>query len=271
MPRLTAETLAIKGPDATDFAHAQLTSDVHSLLAGSWQWSAWLSPQGRVRFVLQVIRKDAEHLLLLLRGGKADDLAEQIRPFVMRRRAVITAHAPRLLEDAAALPLHEVQMADSSIRLGMGDHALHVGASSVHHSDHADTPQHWRSAAIRAGQVWLPENTLDKLLTPSLALLRLGAISLQKGCFPGQEIVARLHHRGGAKQHLYLIQGPPDLLPGSILHVQGKNVGYVLDGTLTPDRHVMALAAIRDTLSPSTTLIEDQLGPIKVMQDNATF
>ena len=61
--------LELTGPDAVAFAQAQFSNDVPSLADGHWQWNAWLSPQGRVRFFFHLLRDDAQHLRLLLRGG----------------------------------------------------------------------------------------------------------------------------------------------------------------------------------------------------------
>lgn len=257
MPTLTAETLTIHGPDAMAFAHTQLASDIHALTPASWQWSAWLNARGRVRCILQVVHQGSEELLLLLRGGKAQDMAEQLAPYVLRRRVSITAHAPRTLADAPPLPLHVAQTSGERLHLGMGNHTLCIG-------DLPAAAQAWRQAAIEAGQAWLPESALEAFTAPALGLDKLGAVSVDKGCYPGQEIVARLHHRGGNKRHLCLIQASDNLQPGQPLQAQGKSVGQILDAVACLDIGSTALAVVQGMPIPSR-LDDDKLGPLQLL------
>ncbi|MFS6628474.1 hypothetical protein, partial [Staphylococcus aureus] len=92
-----AETLSIEGPDALAFAHAQFSSDVRSLAVGTWQFSAWLSAQGRVRALFHLACLDEQRLLLLLRGGEAGALGEALRRYVFRSRLTIAASPWRVL------------------------------------------------------------------------------------------------------------------------------------------------------------------------------
>lgn len=239
MPRLHAETLSIHGPDTMAFAHAQLASNVSSLEPGAWQWSAWLNPQGRVRSLLQVARIDEQHLLLMPRGGTATVLGTELMRYVLRSRVTITAHEPRTLTDAEPLAEHRWHGDGDDMVLGMGDYAMRLGTTS-------DGTRHWRLASIKAGHPWLPESMLGELLAPALSLRRLGAVSLDKGCYPGQEIVARLHYRGGCKQHLWLIESGTPLVPGTPLASGDETIGHVLDSARDETGTCLALAVLRD-------------------------
>lgn len=240
MHPLRAETLSIHGPDAVAFAHAQLTSNVRELPVGAWQWSAWLNPQGRVRALLQLARTNGQHLLLLLRGGSASAMATELQRYVMRSKVTIVAHEPRQLLDADPLPEHGLRLDDDDLVLGMGSHGMRI-------TTEAGQSQQWRLAAVEAGQPWLPASALDSLLAPALSLRQLGAVSLDKGCYPGQEIVARLHYRGGCKRHLWQIESDTVLAPGSSLACAGETLGLVLDGAADADGTFQALAVLRDT------------------------
>ncbi|HET7299591.1 MAG TPA: folate-binding protein [Oleiagrimonas sp.] len=250
MHPLRAETLSIHGPDAVAFAHAQLTSNVCGLPIGAWQWSAWLNPQGRVRALLQLARTHEQHLLLLLRGGSASDMANELQRYVMRSKATIVAHESRQLLDADPLPEHELRLDGDELVLGMGGHGMRI-------TTEAGQSQHWRLAAVEAGQPWLPGGALDSLLAPALSLRQLGAVSLDKGCYPGQEIVARLHYRGGCKQHLWRIASDTPLVPGSSLACAGETSGLVLDGAADANGVFQALAVLRDTESTQHEVITE--------------
>lgn len=254
MPLPHAEILSLHGPDAAAFAHAQLSSDIHALPVGQWQWSAWLDPRGRTRAVFNVMRPEPSRLLLLLRGGRAEDIANGLRPYVMRSRVTLEVPPPRPLLDAAPMPERQFEFDDGMLALGMGGYALRVPATGPV-ADDEPQPQAWRRAAIEAGHPWLPDAALEQILAPSLALQRLGGISLDKGCFPGQEIVARLHYRGGCKQHLRHLQTDAPLSPGTTLTQQGRAVGTVLD-SIMENGVCHFLAVVRDTVPHTETGIE---------------
>lgn len=256
MPPLSAQSLTIEGPDAIAFAHLQLSSDVRKLEVGTWQWSAWLNPQGRVRALLHLMRPDEQRLCLLLRGGTAAALATALQPYVMRSRVTITAHAPGRLTGVAPCPVFSVHDEDDDTILGLGDYALRITTAS---STTGDSTQGWRLAAIRAGHPWLPDATLDKLLAPSLSLRELGAASLDKGCFPGQEVLARLHYRGGCKQHLRHIQSDADLTPGGPLLLDEQDAGIVLDSVTTGNDVTEALTVMRDSVPQGNIILKHDM------------
>jgi folate-binding protein YgfZ len=96
----------------------------------------------------------------------------------------------------------------------------------------------------------LPPSALDALLPPALSLYRLQAVAIDKGCYPGQEIVARLHWRGGHKRHLCNVRLTRGMAPGTVLHRDGSDVGMLLD-TVVVDGGTDALAVLNDDY-PST-------------------
>lgn len=232
------ETLLIEGPDALDFAHAQFSSDVHSLATGAWQFSAWLNAQGRVRALFHLVRLDEQRLLLLLRGGDAHALGDALRRYVFRSRLTISASPWRILSTAAALPLHEARATPEGVVLGGGTHALHLSAEGE-----GDTA--WRHAQLQLGWPWLPTSTLETLLPPALSLHRLHAVAVDKGCYPGQEIVARLHWRGGHKRHLCNVELARAATPGDALLREGNDVGVLLD-VVAGETRIDALAVLND-------------------------
>jgi len=239
MTQLPAETLTIEGPDALAFAHAQLGSHVNELAVGTWQWSVWLNPQGRVRALLQLMRTGEETLLGLLRGGSAEALARALAPYVLRSQAKVGAQPVRALIDAPALAAGKLSTDGDELTLGMGDYAMRIVAAPV------DAPQQWRRHAIDAGHPWLPDNALERLLGPALSSGELGATRLDKGCYPGQEIVARMHYRGNCPRHLRRVHGDVPLPAGCALSMDGNNVGMILDSVRTGSQ-TRALAVMRD-------------------------
>jgi folate-binding protein YgfZ len=242
MPTLhPAETLLIEGPDATAFAHAQFSSAVSSLAIGQWQFSAWLDPQGRVRALFHLARFGGDRYLLLLRGGNAAALAEALRRFVFRSKLDLTALPPRALATGPAMPLHACDDEDGIASLGCGTHSLRI-------VDGDRRDDNWRLPQLRAGWPWLPAQTLGELLPAALSLQRLQAVVVDKGCYPGQEIVARLHFRGGHKRHLHRVTLSQAVNAGETLRSHGREVGCLLDAIATDDG-IEALAVLSDDVA----------------------
>lgn len=236
-----AETLSIDGPDAAAFAHAQFSSAVSSLATGQWQFSAWLDPQGRVRALFHLARLADDRYLLLLRGGVAATMADALRRFVFRSKLSVTALPPRMLATGPALPPHTVVDDGEAVSLGCDTHSLRIIASGM--DDDA-----WRLPQLRAGWPWLPTPLLGELLPQALSLQRLHAVTTDKGCYPGQEIVARLHFRGGHKRHLHCVTLSQAARAGDLLRRDGREVGCVLGGVSTGDG-IEALVVLSDDIA----------------------
>jgi folate-binding protein YgfZ len=232
-----AHAVCIEGPDAIAFAHNQFTSQVAALANHRWQFSSWLDAQGRVRNLFHVARLDDERLLLILRGGNADDFIESLRRFVFRSRVRLTV-VEGSLAGGPTMAMHDVDVQDDIIRFGCGTHTMLFGAN-------ARGSDAWRLQQLREGWAWLPGNAMNELLPPALSLHRLGAVSLDKGCYPGQEIVARLHYRGGNKRRLHLLALSKHIEDGSLLQQEKREFIRLLN-VIAHDERVEALAVISD-------------------------
>lgn len=206
-----ATVLHVQGTDAERFAHAQFASDVRALPLHGWQWSAWLDAQGRVRALMQLARIADTHFIALLRGGDAYAVSSALGRFLLRDKVQLTAQKMRLLP-GAALAMHAVRMQEHTIAFGMGTHRWMLCERQVESVPVSGSPEDALRAEawlheLRAGWPWLPDAALDALLPPALGLEHLGAVRFDKGCYPGQEIAARLHFRGGNKRELVHLRG----------------------------------------------------------------
>jgi len=236
-----AETLLLEGPDAGAFAHAQFSSKVESLAVGRWQFGAWLDAKGRVHALFHLARLEEQRYLLLLRGGDAAAMVEALQRFVFRSRLRLTALPARNLGTGPAQPLHVVAMEGDDVLLGCGSHALRVSAT-------ASTDDAWRALQLRDGWPWLPAPLLNTLLPAALSLQRLDAVAVDKGCYPGQEIVARLHFRGGHKRHLHCGTTSQSIQAGDALRIDDREVGCVL-GVVDGDGASDVLLALDDDVA----------------------
>lgn len=235
----TAEILLIEGPDAVAFAQSQFSNNVSALPNGRWQFSAWLDAQGRVRALFHLAKLSDTRLLLLLRGGNASAMTDALRRFVFRARVTFDTPSPQWLDSGPALPMHDVVIDGEITRLGCGDNSLQLCSAPVHQQSE------WALQDVRNGWPWLPSSALDRWLPPALSLYRLSAVALDKGCYPGQEIVARLHYRGGHKWHMHGVSLSRAQTDGATLHANGQVLTHLLQ--VVPHAHgIDALAMLHD-------------------------
>jgi folate-binding protein YgfZ len=203
------EAVVLEGEDAVDFAQAQFASDLGTLEPGHWQWTCLLTAQGRVVAVALLLRPIATRLLLVTPGARSAELAERLRRFVLRRRVMLSVARPAVygLGGATSSPapnvggaIHEIE---GSLRIEIGGVAgriLQVGGTGPRLDAVARAA--WRASDAMDGIPWLEGAAVEAWIPQALALGRLAAFSTRKGCYPGQEIVARTHFLGRNKRGL---------------------------------------------------------------------
>ncbi len=229
-----AQIVRLSGPDAVAFAQAQFANDIPSLADGHWQWSAWLTAKGRVIAIFQLLRLDAQELLLVCHDGGAAAIAEQLRRFVFRRKVVVS-HADTLSVNAALQAPTEADGARIArrdgdvVELDVGSLALPrtllLGPATA-----AATPGEelaWRQSDLRFGLPRLVDAQREQWTPQQLGLDRLAAYSVKKGCYPGQEIVARTHFLGKAKRSLALLECASFANPGDAVQQAEASIGTV--------------------------------------------
>jgi tRNA-modifying protein YgfZ len=263
--------IAVEGRDAADFLHNQFTSDVTGLATGQWQWSGYCNAKGRLLATLRLMR-DGDRYLAEVPGPLATDLIARLRKYVLR--AQVKFH---LLDeeyvgigltgpDAGATltgvlgPLAPGQYALASVA---GGWIVGVGADRWHCYL---TPDAAMAAWVRMATVAIPTDTDEwmrfdvtegipwilpatrELFTPQMVgLERIGGVSFTKGCYPGQEIVARSQYLGTVKRRLHLARAPAALDPGALLEgtaPTGQTAGNVVASAPAGDGGFRVLAVI---------------------------
>lgn len=229
--------LSLEGADAVAFAHAQFASDVSALPAQHWQWSAWLTAKGRTIAVFQLIRVDAQTLLMVLADDDADAIASQLQRFVFRRKvnlkvrddlAVVGSFSAAEAATGAAI----AQIGAAGLELDLGSDALprslRIGArEALATATGADIDLAWRQCDLRFGLPRLQADQREQWTPQQLGLDRLNAYSVKKGCYPGQEIVARTHFLGKAKRALQLLRVADGTASGAQVMQNGAAIGRV--------------------------------------------
>ncbi|GAB6196295.1 CAF17-like 4Fe-4S cluster assembly/insertion protein YgfZ [Lysobacter xanthus] len=227
--------LALTGGDAVVFAQSQFMNDVAGLGDGGWQWNGWLDPKGRVHALFALLRRDAGTLWLVTSAG-AEDFAAALRRFVFRSRVKIEvldlAVAGRFgapTEARGSLAALRDGFAEFDWSGDAGARTLIVGGEPAARDAAAEAA--WHVPGLAAGWPALPGVRLDAWTPHQLSLQRLGAFSVKKGCYPGQEIVARTHFLGRAKRGLARFRGIGEVDGQPMLQdADGRDVGQVVVG-----------------------------------------
>lgn len=281
----TPQLLHIAGPDAVEFTQAQFSSDIAGLANGHWHWSAWLSAQGRVRAFFQLLRLDDENLQIVLRGGSATQIRDALARYVMRAKVQIRTvdNMPTYIIDApiaggevSSLPQGSKIQTDAQgsvialpgaiprwLFLARAD-AANIDAEQSDFAINQNT-----LADIDAGIVHLDAVLEDRLLPDWIGLGELEATSVRKGCYPGQEVVARLHFKGGNKRWLHRITFDADTLPmpGVAINAVGDHAdepyGLVVNSARLESGKGVALAVLRDTQADASLKLETEHSQIQ--------
>lgn len=255
--------VALRGPDAVRFAHAQFMSDVAVLPDGEWQWSGWLTPKGRVVALFALLRLDAERLWLLLPDADPEEFAAQLRRYVFRSKVMVEPR-PDLAVAGAFTADPEARGATLALR-GAESVALDVGGDGGARTlwISADAPAAndsqpvaaWRAYDVAHGLPRLDAGQADRWTPQQLSLERLRAFSVKKGCYPGQEIVARTHFLGKAKRGLALLEADVPPASGSEVFDGERAIGHVVSMASADGRH-LALAVLPLERDPSPLEID---------------
>ena len=258
-----------RGADAVKFLQGQLTNDVAQLNERQVRLAGFCSAKGRLQASFLVWRVGPDELLLAC--------AASVLPATLKRLTMFVLRAQCKLSDASAeLALYGVA-GQSALALG-GDardwtHALHGATTVLRLPDVQGVPRRmvlvpvsetpdaspelpldsWRLLEVQSGVPMIEAATVDRFVPQMLNFEVLGGIDFSKGCYPGQEVVARSHYRGTIKRRMFLFECDASASPGEeVFHdaEPGQPAGMVVN------------AAPRADGSGSTSLVEIKLAAL---------
>ena len=161
-------SLQVSGADAESFLQGQLSADLRRLAPEQPAWASYNSPKGRMLAVMQMHRSE-QAIELWMPDTLVDTVARRLRMFVLRSKVLIEP--------------------------------------SAHRSADLTATTRDRLALIQAGVPVVYPETQDRWVAQMANLDLIGGISFDKGCYTGQEIVARLHYLGNLKKRMFLLRG----------------------------------------------------------------
>jgi tRNA-modifying protein YgfZ len=221
--------LSVTGADARDFLHAQLTNDIQNLPPGHTALAGWCSAKGRLLATFLVIPSPEGYLLQLARD-LAPAVAKRLSMFVLRSKVKVADQSDAWAQfgvwDAEHTPARALWQEDRAVvPVGERRYLRLEPAASAAPECKADE-ETWSLQEIRAGRPLITAATQDQFVPQMVNLETLGGVDFRKGCYPGQEIVARAQYRGQVKRRMVRLPAPEGarLQPG-----QEYNGGTVVD------------------------------------------
>ena len=261
-----------QGADAATFLHGQLTQDVTALPLDQTRLGGYCSAKGRLLASFQFWKADAQTVLLACSADLLAPTLKRLSMFVLRAQCKLSDASAELAvwglagaeamawlgADAPARPgavtrrgeAFVVRLADAE---GQPRCLLVQPAGAEAPALPALAADAWRWLEVRSGVVRIVAATVEQFVPQMVNLELVGGVSFQKGCYPGQEIVARSQYRGTLKRRAQLLDGDAALAPGQeVFHSAdpGQPAGLV------------ALAAPRPDGGGSSALVELKLSAL---------
>ena len=283
--------LALSGEDRKEFLNGQVTNDVEALQEGEGCYAAFLTPKGKMLGDLRILDADGE-LLLDTERVALQPLFDMIRRYSLGHRVelhkrtlesgLLSLVGPRAREVAGAAELPETEHAHALAETGGRPVRLIVTEDGVDVlCDAADTAA--VAAALRAagaadvdeavGVVMRVERgrprygiDLDDSVIPQEAGLNERAVSFTKGCYVGQETVARLHYKGKPNRHLRGLRLTELAEPGTPLVHDDREVGRLGTVVVSPRLGPIGLALVRREAPPGATVAVGDAATAEVVE-----
>ena len=221
--------LSVQGADAREFLHAQLTNDIRNLPPDHAALAGWCSAKGRLLATFLVIPAPQGFLLQLARD-LAPTVAKRLSMFILRSKVKIADVSDAWVQSGfwnADRDLSKVEWKDEAGSVPMGERRfLRLEPAASASAECKGDEEAWYLQEIRAGRPLITAATQDQFVPQMVNLETLGGVDFQKGCYPGQEIVARAQYRGQVKRRMVRLPAPQGerLRPG-----QQFNGGTVVD------------------------------------------
>jgi folate-binding protein YgfZ len=205
--------ILVSGADAFDFLQAQLSNDLRLLDGNDRLLSAWCNPKGRVICMMTVLRHNSGYALVLP-ADLADSVVKRLTMFRFRSKV--------------EFELVAATESDLGIDGSVGQ---------------------WLLDNLRAGraEIWMAQS--EEFTPHMLNLDLLEAVNFDKGCYPGQEIVARTHYRGATKRRTHRFTSTEPVMPGDKVSDGNRDVGEVLNAIGTDLLAVIPIDRANDPLT----------------------
>lgn len=283
--------LALSGEDAQTFLHNQVTTDLRNLTLGQATFAAYCTAKGRMLANFLIMRR-GEDWLLLLPSVLCEPIGKRLSMFILRSKVKVRdasgewvrlgvsgtgmeACVTALLGEVVAEPIMSVGQNDALLVIRLGQErfdvlvrpeaAPRVWEMLAQVARPVGTPA-WDWLLVTGGVPVVLPQTQD-LFVPQMANMEiLGGVSFNKGCYPGQEVVARIQYLGKVKRRMFLAHVDASATPGMALYSPeptDQAAGYVANVAPAPGKGTdMLVVALAPSVAAGEMRLETRDGPV---------
>jgi tRNA-modifying protein YgfZ len=282
------------GDDVVEFLQGQLTNDIKLVTENMGQLSAYCNPKGRILANFRIFKRQDSYFLRM-RASISEATLKRLRMFVMRSKVELVNRSDELsrmgiaglnatkelaalfnklpqntdesstenditiIKLAGTLPRYEVHGTVEKVKElweKLQKNAVTIGENS------------WNLLTIRAAIPEIVSETVEAFVPQMVNLQAINSLSFTKGCYPGQEVVARMHYLGKLKRRLFIGSTESDSLPisGESILTSDENVqkiGQIVTASWSKDKNVEFLAVLQIEKAEKEVLhIGSSTGPI---------
>jgi len=232
--------IQVEGADAGQFLQNLLTNDIDQLAIGQSQYSGFCNPKGRLFATFTVIRHQNDSYYLIVSDSLCELLSKRLSMYVLRSKVTVTPQPSSLccFGLTGELPKTELLGHSTVVTTVPANIARHLiiatqelaetllsNGYSLSHSDY------WTWLDIQAGHPSVVLASQEQFTPQQINLDLNQGVSFKKGCYPGQEVVARLHYLGKASRRLFIAKASSPLLPevgSEVLTDTDKVAGHIV-------------------------------------------
>lgn len=249
-PSTSHKVLRITGPDAGTFLHSQLTNDVTLLPVGGWQWQGLCTAKGRLLATFALAKVGEDAFEAVVHSSTIEALGKRLLMFRLRSKLSIEIAADRVVLYAfAGAPVDSagfiMKLTDGRafVIANLADATPTIAPAGE------NVESRWQLANIDS---MIPEVTADtaEMFVPQMIAWDVvspgGGVSFSKGCYPGQEVVARAHYRGAVKRHLeqQTLPAGSAIAPGREVPLADGRLAEVCNAAVGADGSLAALVVV---------------------------
>lgn len=275
----------IRGPDTDRFLQGQVTCDIQQLTADTSLPGAACNPKGRAYALFRLLRISGDCIMMRLPAGIAEEVRTQLDKYLAFFRAEMTPaeqwsltglvgtesaipHAGpdqlpgafnRVTRTATGYLVATLPLADGTPRFELWEPASATDTDTRHMPASA-----WSLTEIQSGLTTLSPETVGAYIPLNLNLHAIDGVSFTKGCYTGQEVIARMHHLGQLKKSLFRLEATfvdsTPVIGDSLVDEDGGKLGTVTDCITTEAGDCHLLAVLSHRAVTATITLADQPG-----------
>ncbi|MDT8311899.1 MAG: hypothetical protein RQ732_10670 [Methylophaga sp.] len=259
------QAVQVAGDEAESFLQNLLTNDVKAAQPGQAQLNGFCQAKGRLLAIFWLMRR-ANDFVLLLPADQSAFLAQRLNMFKLRSKVTVTEMTDAVLlalPDTKHCPNFAGHISDNLALASIPSTELDLTLAQLQQAGLSQqASQCWQQALLRAGYPMIFAESRERFTAQQVNLDLAGGVNFRKGCYPGQEVVARLHYLGEAKRRLFLADvATTDLPPPGtdIANAEGDVAGQLVQSCSLDTGHSLLQLTLKLTMAEQTLFLPDDI------------